>query len=206
MLRDSRKFQFAVGLTAILIVLRWLITGDLLLAVEAAKPPAEGETKSLTLIGIVGPMLIEACVIVGTSLIAWTLRLWDVALTLVDRLTVQATAATPTVVTPVVTPATDIAPSIVDAPASATIAAEPTSAPAAADPRSMIDELAKAVAMGDTEKESTLRKEIRKPYLRLELSESVKAANWERAKQIVEELEAMDSGAAKPAAKKRPVA
>ncbi len=53
MLRDNRKFQFAVGVTAIVIVIRWLLTGDLLMAVEAARPPAEGETKSLTVLSVV---------------------------------------------------------------------------------------------------------------------------------------------------------
>ena len=85
MLRDNRKFQFAVGVTAIVIVIRWLLTGDLLMAVEAARPPAEGETKSLTVLSVVGPMLIEACVIIGPALIAWALKLWDFMVALVDQ-------------------------------------------------------------------------------------------------------------------------
>jgi hypothetical protein len=196
MLRNNRKFQFAVGVTAIVIVIRWLLTGDLLMAVEAARPPAEGETKSLTVLSVVGPMLIEACVIIGASIIAWALKLWDFVAAVVDR----SPAPTPPpvahghlVARPNETPTTTW-----DVPAASAITADAARGVPAANPRQLVDALAKAVAAGDAEAESTLRKEIRKPYLQVELGKCVKTANWERARGILDELESMDG--VKPAA------
>jgi hypothetical protein len=198
MLRDNRKFQFAVGVTAIVIVIRWLLTGDLLMAVEAARPPAEGETKSLTVLSVVGPMLIEACVIIGASLIAWALKLWDFVAAVVDRANhvrdspdagyITVTPSSRPVPPPVIQPVSQP-----DASRNALASGSAASSPAIA--------LAKAVAAGDAEAEAALRKEIRKPYLRFELGECVKTANWERARSVLDELESMDG--AKPAATKK---
>jgi hypothetical protein len=203
MLRDNRKFQFAVGVTAIVIVIRWLLTGDLLMAVEAARPPAEGETKSLTVLSVVGPMLIEACVIIGASIIAWALKLWDFVAAVVDRS--PAPTPPPVVHGHLVARPNETATITWNVPAAeasanaATNTADGTrSVPATKDPRQLVDALAKAVAAGDAEAESTLRKEIRKPYLQVELGKCVKTANWERARGILDELESMDG--VKPAA------
>ena len=206
MLRDNRKFQFAVGVTAIVIVIRWLLTGDLLMAVEAARPPAEGETKSLTVLSVVGPMLIEACVIIGASIIAWALKLWDFLAGLVDQANhVRDSPPQPVVHGHLVARPNETASITWNVPATAAAANTATntadgtrSVPATKDPRQLVDALAKAVAAGDAEAESALRKDIRKPYLRLELGECVKTANWDRARAIVDELESMDG--VKPAA------
>lgn len=75
--KDNRKIQFAVGATSIFLLVRWLLTGDLLLAVEAAQSPTEGETKSVSFFSVLWPMLVEAVVIVGASAIAFGLKIWS---------------------------------------------------------------------------------------------------------------------------------
>jgi hypothetical protein len=211
MLRDNRKFQFAVGVTAIVIVIRWLLTGDLLMAVEAARPPAEGETKSLTVLSVVGPMLIEACVIIGASLIAWALKLWDFLAAVVDQANhVRDSPPQPVVQGHLVARPNETASITWNVPATAAAANNVTntadgtrSVPATKDPRQLVDALAKAVAAGDVEAEATLRKQVRKPYLHLELGECVKTANWERARGILDELESMDGVKPVASSKKR---
>jgi hypothetical protein len=183
-------------------VIRWLLTGDLLMAVEAARPPAEGETKSLTVLSVVGPMLIEACVIIGASIIAWALKLWDFLAGLVDQANhVRDSPPQPVVQGHLVARPNETASITWNVPATAAAANTADVArtvPSAKDPRQLVDALAKAVAAGDVETEATLRKQVRKPYLHLELGECVKTANWERARAIVDELESMDG--VKPAA------
>lgn len=195
-LKDNRKLHFAVGLTAIVIAIRWLLTGDLLLAVEAAKPPAEGETKSIALLSVLGPMLIEACVIVGASIIAWSLKLWHWLASVVDRSVDQSgdkanqVRADPAAMEPVMALAPMPSP-VATAAVQDDTASRKTTTVEWIDPQSLVAALAQAVAIGDAEAEAECRKEIRKPYLRVELSESISTANYARAREIITELETM---------------
>lgn len=99
--QNNRKVQFAVGVTVIVLAIRWLLTGDLLYAVEAAQPPAEGEVKSISFLNALWPLLVETCVIVGSSVIAWALGIWSRVVDLFD-----GDGQTPP--TPVVEPATGL--------------------------------------------------------------------------------------------------
>ena len=87
--QDKPTIQFAVGITTIFVLLRWLLTGDLFLAVESARPTENGSVASPSFLSVVWPMVFEAVAIVGTSVIAFATRLWQVAYSLVQRVAVQ---------------------------------------------------------------------------------------------------------------------
>lgn len=76
---QHRNVKFAVGCTVLILFGRWLLTGDLLLAAAAvSEQPAEGDTKSFaTVWAVVWPIFFEAMVIVGGSVIAFSIGLWD---------------------------------------------------------------------------------------------------------------------------------
>ncbi len=177
MLRENRTFQFAIGLTTIFIVIRWLLTGDLLMAAESLRPPAEGETKSVSFLSVVGPMLIEAVVIVGSSVIAWSIKLWDLVFGLIDK--IHQARADPAATGPQAGPL-----SVVGQPQS--------DGRGVNQAMQLVTDLARAVASGDSAMEEKLRIAIRRPYLRIELSEAVTTANYEHAREILNQLEAMD--------------
>lgn len=83
-LKNNRKVQFAVGLTLIILVIRWLITGDLLFAVQVATTPQEEGVKGVGVLSAIWPLLVETCVVVGASAIAWSLGLWNWLANFVD--------------------------------------------------------------------------------------------------------------------------
>ena len=76
---QHRNVKFAVGCTVLILFFRWLLTGDLLLAAAAvSSEPAEGETKSLASVwSVVWPIFVEAMVVIGGSVIAFSIGLWD---------------------------------------------------------------------------------------------------------------------------------
>lgn len=74
---QNRNVKFAVGCTVLFILVRWLLTGDLLLAVAAFSEPADGETQTTSVWSVVWPIFFEAMVIVGGSVIAFAVGLWD---------------------------------------------------------------------------------------------------------------------------------
>lgn len=76
---QHRNVKFAVGCTVLILFVRWLLTGDLLLAAAAvSSQPAEGETKSLASVwAVVWPIFFEAMVVIGGSVIAFSIGLWD---------------------------------------------------------------------------------------------------------------------------------
>lgn len=76
---QNRNVKFAVGCTVLFLLVRWLLTGDLLLAVAAvSEQPAEGETKSFASVwAVVWPIFFEAMVVIGGSVIAFAVGLWD---------------------------------------------------------------------------------------------------------------------------------
>lgn len=190
MLRDNRTFQFAVGLTAIFIVIRWLLTGDLLMAFESLKPPAEGETKSVSFISVVGPMLIEAVVIVGSSVIAWSIKLWDLAVALIDK--IHQARADPAASLPVAGSVVERSVNTI-ASGAATLVSSASAAVPVQNASQLVTDLARAVASGDEATEAQLKMAIRRPYLRVELSEAVASADYEKARSILGQLEQMDA-------------
>jgi hypothetical protein len=79
----------------LILLVRWLLTGDLLLVTAAfATEPAEGETKSASILAVVWPVFFEAMVVIGGSLIAFSLGLWDRLQGLLTGTKTQAQAVT----------------------------------------------------------------------------------------------------------------
>ena len=74
---QNRNVKFAVGCTVLFLLIRWLLTGDLLLAVAAFSEPADGETQTTSVWSVVWPIFFEAMVIVGGSVVAFAVGLWD---------------------------------------------------------------------------------------------------------------------------------
>lgn len=74
---QNRNVKFAVGCTVLFLLVRWLLTGDLLLAVAAFSEPAEGETQTASVWSVVWPIFFEAMVVIGGSVIAFAVGLWD---------------------------------------------------------------------------------------------------------------------------------
>lgn len=77
--KENKTVQFAVGITLVVLLIRWLITGDLLFAADVAMQgsPAEGATKSATFISTLWPMFFDAMVIIGAAALAGVFNLWD---------------------------------------------------------------------------------------------------------------------------------
>lgn len=79
--QDSRAVKILVGATTILVILWWLVTGDLpLLSKLAFAKPEEGSTKSFDVWSIVGPMLVQACFIVGSAVVGLLSGAWHLIL------------------------------------------------------------------------------------------------------------------------------
>lgn len=166
--RENKTLRFAVGVTLTVLLIRWLLTGDLLFAVRsAAEPPAEGETKSVALLSAIWPMFFEAMVIVGTAAIAWAFKLWDLLYGLLNQS--QATVATPTAT---------------DTPA---IAQQPMSVD------SLVQGLARAAATNDTATLNKLKVQIRKPYALDELNQAYNEGDVKRVESLTKELTTMIS-------------
>lgn len=168
--RDNKTLRFAVGVTLTVLFIRWLITGDLLFAVQsAAEQPAEGETKSVALLSALWPMFFEAMIIVGTAAIAWAFKLWDLLYGLLNSASTKAnTQATPT-----------------ETPEST--AQQPQSVD------SLVQGLARAAATNDTATMAKLKVQIRKPYALDELNQAYNEGDSKRAESLTKELNAMIS-------------
>ncbi len=157
------KIQFAVGITVIILLARWLFTGDLLLAGQVAMAPEDsGEEglRSIPFTSIVGSMFWEAGVIVGASVIGWMFKIWD---QIYEFLSSRSSAATSPV---------DSVPSI---------------AASTTDDNPLVL-LGQAVAMGDSEKAIELQRKIRLPYATRELVEAYQTGNMDAAKELQIEL------------------
>jgi hypothetical protein len=169
--RDNRKIQFAVGATVIILLIRWLLTGDLLMIAEAARPPVEGETKSLSLLAVIWPMIVEAVIITGISSIAFGLRIWSWVVDLIDNARGVTSAALQTT----------SAPTLVEA--------SPAALPESRD--GLITGLAQAVARNDTETETKLRTQIRLPYAIEELNSEIRDGNFQNADKLMAEIKSL---------------
>lgn len=168
--KDNRKIQFAVGATVIFLLLRWLLTGDLLMVAEAARPPADGETKSVTILAVVWPMLIEAVIIVGISAIAFGLRIWSWVVDLIDS-------------------ARGVVDPVVAGSSPASITKQSGISIASADDRNtLVTDLAQAVARNDTESERSIKTQIRLPYAIEELNAKIREGNFAGADKLMAEI------------------
>jgi hypothetical protein len=82
---QSRQVKFAVGCVVILLLLRWLMTGDLLAVAQAVQPQPESNVSSVSIVSVVLPMVIDAIVLIGAAVIAGSLKLWSFLLSLIDQ-------------------------------------------------------------------------------------------------------------------------
>lgn len=169
--KNNRTVQFAVGVTLMILVLRWLLTGDLLFATDAAMQPDDGETKSVSLLTTLWPMFVESMVIVGASAIAWACRLWDLAYGLLARgMDGDGSGGTG---------GNDL-PAVDDG---GEVVAEEASV--------LFREMARAAAVGDSQRVAYLQRRVRLPYALAELSQAYVTGNLQRAKDLTTELDAM---------------
>ncbi|MCC7334421.1 MAG: hypothetical protein IT422_04975 [Pirellulaceae bacterium] len=167
--KNNKTLQFAVGVTLVVLLVRWLLTGDLLFAARtAAEPPQEGETKSVAILSVLWPMFFEAMVILGASAIAWACKLWDWLYGLVNQSD---------------SPQTDPTTS-----ASTTTAIE-SQQPMSVD--SLVQGLARAAATNDTATMAKLKVQIRKPYALDELAQAYNDGDAKRAEKLTTELNSM---------------
>lgn len=164
--KNNKTLQFAVGVTLVVLLIRWLITGDLLFAAKtAAEDPQEGETKSVAILGVLWPMFFEAMVIVGASAIAWACKLWDWLYALVN----QSASSQPS------------------DPATAAVAE--VAAPTSVD--GMVQGLARAAAMNDAAMMAKLSVQIRKPYALDALRQAYVEGDADKAAKLTAELNGM---------------
>jgi hypothetical protein len=164
--KTNKTVQFAVGVTLVVLLIRWLITGDLLFAASTAMepPPKDGETKSVALLNVLWPMFFEAMVIVGASAIAWSCQLWDALYGLVK-------------------------PSIDGALQTSVAAPEAGSKSLSVD--GLIQDLARAAATNDSGTLATLTLAIRKPYALAALTKAYMDNDIDRAGELTAELNSM---------------
>lgn len=93
---ESKVVQFAVGVTLVVLLIRWLVTGDLLFAASVAMqgPPAEGETQGVSFVSALWPLFFDAMVIIGAAALAAVFKLWDWLYGLVAKKPLPESAAT----------------------------------------------------------------------------------------------------------------
>lgn len=168
-LTKSRQFQFAIGAVAIILLIRWLLTGELLMVAQAAQPPADGNVSSITLGSVLIPMAIDAVVLIGAAVIAGWMRLWGVLTALVDQITQRQHGQS--------------------------VQASPT--PRGGSDLAM--ELARAVATDDREASKKLQREIRRPYLVNEIARMASEGDLAAADKLLGELRQLDGIASEPA-------
>lgn len=165
--KENKTLQFAVGVTLVVLLVRWLITGDLLFAARtAAEPPQEGETKSVAVLSVLWPMFFEAMVIVGAAAIAWACKLWDWLYGLVNQSS-----------------------SVQSSDAASSLATSEVTAPVSVD--GLVQGLARAAAMNDTAMLAKLSVQIRKPYALDALTQAYIEGDAEKAAKLTAELNEM---------------
>jgi hypothetical protein len=184
--KSNRKIQFAVGVTVIFLLLRWLVTGDLFAVYEAAKPPTDGETKAFSLISIVGPMMIEAVIIVGVSAIAFGLRIWGFFVDFIDSFQQKTSqiAANPA-------QNQQIEPAFL----AQNVANE--------SPEGLVRGLVKAIATNDAASIAKFETQIRRPYALGELTSALEQGNFDQADELMRELKELSGVASAPPAATR---
>lgn len=165
---ENRTVQFAVGVTVIFLLVRWLLTGDLLLLAEAARAVEDGETKSVSIWGVVWPMIFEAGVIVGASTIAFAVGLWGKLAELFAGIRDQAA--------PAVSRTSEVSGS----------------------GQQLAISFARAAASNDTAEMELLRGAIRKPYALAELKQAVSSGDSAKVDALVKELKGLMNRAANP--------
>jgi hypothetical protein len=186
----GRTLQFAVGCVVIVLLIRWLLTGDLLMVAEAIRPVEEGQTKAIPIFSVIVPMAIEAIIVIGAAVVAGWLKLWAFLAASVET----ATGSRPTA------PASDsINPA--NLPASEPVKAKQvTSPPAVKSPNDSARDLLRAVALGDDAEVDRLRAVIRRPYVLADIQKALAVQDHSSASGFMEELRKMDQASpTKPA-------
>lgn len=163
---SNRVFQFAAGVTVIFVFLRWLFTGDLLLAVEALRPPEEGETKSVAFFAVLWPMIVETVIIIGVSAIAFGLRIWSFVVGVIDQASGKVDP-----VEPVQTSVQATAPVV-----------------QTDSPEGLVNGLARAVATNDAASENRYKTQIRRPYAMVEMNAALEEGDFDAAQQRFDEI------------------
>jgi hypothetical protein len=181
----SRAVQFAVGVVSILLLVRWLVTGDLLMLAESLRRVPEGATKSISFVSVIMPMAIDAVVLIGAGVIAGWLKLWAFLASSVETATGSRPAA---VVSDSVAPASEPA------------KVKQSAAPAAVkSPNDSARDLLRAVALGDDAEVDRLRAVIRRPYVLADIQKALAIQDHGSASRFMEELRKMDQGSPKTA-------
>ena len=161
----NQNVRFAVGVTAGILGLYLVFSGDGMLAIAAfSAEPAEGETKSGTVWSIVWPILFNVFVIIGTGVIAFVTKVFDWLGGLSQRSAAVQVAPNGSQVMPI---------------------------------NEAADKLIKAIARGETEEEAKLRPLVRVPYAQQQAFEAMQAGDFERARKLLAEVEAMAGGKSK---------
>ena len=95
----TRNLHLAVGIGVVLLLARWLFTGDLLFAVSGGVPQLEADGEPLLSasgeqVKSVGPvvwtMAIETLIVIGAFVTSFATGLWDRLMTLIDGVQTQA--------------------------------------------------------------------------------------------------------------------
>lgn len=160
-LKDSRTVQFAVGCTVILLAVRWLLTGDLLMLVQAAQPTEDGKTSSVGFAAVVWPMVTDAVVLVGISAIAFALKIWSVIYRLIESVLGTAGGGAPA----------------------------PASLNTDQQQRELVLDLARAARAGDRERVMTLASQLRTPEaIAADIIEAAKASDVAAVERLTKEL------------------
>lgn len=161
--KDSRTVQFAVGATAILIFAWWMFTGDIpfLSKVAFSPPPADGEVQAIEWMPVLQGMLVQACVIVGMSLIGLVGGFWGAVTRLFDSIRNPPAAASGQVQSQVVP---------------------------AESPDGLARGLIRAVAINDSASKAKYEVQIRRPYATNELVTALEEGNFEAADERMREL------------------
>lgn len=180
--RDNKTLRFAVGVTLTVLLIRWLLTGDLLFAVRSvAEQPAEGETKSVALVSALWPIFFEAMVIVGTAALAWAFKLWDLLYGLVNSASEKPAAVAAAGTSNTAAVAADGT----DTAVQPTVTQQPMSVD------SLVQGLARAAATNDTAAMNKLKVQIRKPYALDELNQAYNDGDVQRVEKLTKELTGM---------------
>lgn len=176
--KDSRAVQFATGATFIIVLAWWMFTGDLpfLSRVAFTPPSEEGSVKAIDVIGVVIPMLVQACVIIGANIIGIQTGIWSAVVDLFHRW--QSRPKTPQESDEVSRPLDELA-------------ANPASTPDE-ETRSAVIALGQAAADGaSTQEIMRLAAVIRKPIAIEELAKAYRDDDSERIDLLQRELARM---------------
>lgn len=184
--KNNKTLQFAVGVTVLIIAVRLVVSGTVLAAYEAMQPAEDGQTKSVSVLGVLWPIVFESICWIGASAITYAIGGWRLLAGQLSKLFPDKNAQPN--------------------------AAQSTASPAG-DQTNITLELGRAAARGDTAEVNRLKALHRRPYAMRELVAAYEAEDLDAAAKLTAELNTLIGGrkplastatpAAKPATRKR---